>query len=92
MRTITSRSTSFAIRNLFDVVPYFYLRINHKTGFKLVTICSFVICAFAATDCEVLNSGIPSIDSTACCTATPGITCVDGRVTEMYALGYFNLF
>jgi hypothetical protein len=88
-RTITSRSTSFATRNLFVAVPYFKRpRINHKTGFKLVIIYSFLICAFAATDCEILNSGIPSISSTACCTETEGITCEDGRVIEMYLFNY----
>jgi hypothetical protein len=87
MRTITYPSLSFATRNLFVAVPFFKrLLIKHKTEFKLMIIFSFVICAFAATDCEILNSGISSISSTACCTATFGITCVEGRVIEMYAL------
>jgi hypothetical protein len=45
---------------------------------------------FAATDCEILNSGISSISSTACCTETAGIKCVNGRVTKMYEFSVFN--
>jgi Leucine-rich repeat (LRR) protein len=40
--------------------------------------------ALAATDCEILNSGIPLISATACCTQV-GFICVNYRVTEMYA-------
>jgi hypothetical protein len=44
----------------------------------------------AATDCEILNSGISLISSIAFCTETAGITCVNGRVTKMYEFSVFN--
>jgi hypothetical protein len=84
MSTITYRSTSHIV---FVAVSYVSRpRIKQQTVFKLVIICSFVIGAFAATDCEILNSGIPAISATDCCTETPGVTCVEDRVTEMYVL------
>jgi hypothetical protein len=89
MRKITSRSKLFSTRNLY--VSEFYVnrpRIKHKTGFKLVILFSFAICAFAATDCEILNSGIPAISATDCCTGTAGISCFEGRVIAMYVFYY----
>jgi hypothetical protein len=54
------------------------------TGFMVFTVNLLLLnVALAATDCEILNSGISSISSTACCMETAGIVCVDGRVTEM---------
>jgi hypothetical protein len=61
-----------------------------KTGFIVFIMCSLLTMALAATDCEILNSGISSISSTACCTETKGIVCVNGRVTEMYLFYVFN--
>jgi hypothetical protein len=49
-------------------------------------ICSLLTTTLAATDCEILNSGIPSISSTARFIEIAGITCIVGRVTEMYNL------
>jgi hypothetical protein len=70
----------FSLKNAaYDISP----SLKDKTGFYVIILCSLLTVTFADTDCEILNSGIPSISATDCCTTT-GITCVDGRVTEMY--------
>jgi hypothetical protein len=65
-------------------------RLKHNPLFKLAFMCSLLTIALAATDCQILNSGIPVISPTACCTET-GITCLNGRVTEMYGICCINL-
>jgi hypothetical protein len=57
-----------------------------KGTLTIVILLSLLAPSLAATDCEILNSGIPSIPAEGCCTATVGITCVDGRATVMYEL------
>jgi hypothetical protein len=67
-------------------------------SFKLTLLIAFVSVTFAVTDCEILNSGIPSINKKDCCTQTKltdlcndteesddcGITCdFNGRITEL---------
>jgi hypothetical protein len=64
-------------------------RPKRKTGFIVFILCSLLTMAHAATDCEILNSGISSI-STACCTETAAIVCVNDRVTEMLEFSVFN--
>jgi hypothetical protein len=62
------------------------IRPKQRIAHIVFVICSLLTTTLAATDCEILSSGIPSISSTACCTETAGITCIGGRVTEMYKL------
>jgi hypothetical protein len=81
------------ILRIFDFAPpfsisYLRLRPKHKTFLKVAVFYTLIAVAYAATDCEILNSGIRTISSTDCCTETDEITCVDGRVTEMYVLYY----
>jgi hypothetical protein len=79
-----SSSLNLTLRYLFVKVAYGTRpRPMHKTGLIIVILCSFMIMALAATDCEILNSGIKSISSTVCCTETTGIGCVNDRVTKM---------
>jgi calcineurin-like phosphoesterase len=60
---------------------------KNKTGYTLIIILSIMtVTTIAATDCEILNSGILSISSTSCCTEADGIICEDERVIEMYEL------
>jgi hypothetical protein len=48
----------------------------------LLILCplAFLNGALAATDCEILNSGIPEISSTACCSQSSIIRCENERV------------
>jgi hypothetical protein len=64
-------------------------RLKHNSLFKLASVSSILTIALAATDCQILNSGIPVISPTACCTET-GITCLNGRVTDMYGICCIN--
>jgi ABC-type amino acid transport system permease subunit len=60
---------------------------TRKNGFVVIIMCSILTMALAASDCEILNSGISSISTTCCTTNYHGnyyeIVCVEGRVTEM---------
>jgi hypothetical protein len=76
-------SSSSALRHIMDVSHGIRPRPMRKNGYLVFILCSLLTMALAATDCEILNSGISSISSTACCTETEGIICVNGRVTEM---------
>jgi hypothetical protein len=78
-------ASSFTLRYLSKSVAYDSRpRLKKMTGFTFITLYSMLItAALAATDCEILNSGIPSISSMACCTDTAGIVCLNGRVKEM---------
>jgi hypothetical protein len=83
-------SPTLSLRYIFlDVAYGTRPRPMRKPGFILFVLCSLLTMALAATDCEILNSGIASISSTGCC-GTAGITCVNGRVTEMYEFYVFN--
>jgi hypothetical protein len=66
-------------------------RLKIKTVFKVVVLCSLLLVTFAATDCDILNSGIPLISSSACCTETVGIICKNERVIEMYSMPFLIL-
>jgi hypothetical protein len=77
-------SSSLSFRYLFVEMSYStHPRPIRKTGFVLFIICSLLTMVLAATDCEILNSGIPSISSAACCNEVEGIYCSSGRVTKM---------
>jgi hypothetical protein len=78
-----SSSLNLTLRYLFVKVAYGTRPRPMHNGFIIVILCSFMTMALAATDCEILNSGISSISSTACCTETAGIVCINGRVKEM---------
>jgi predicted neutral ceramidase superfamily lipid hydrolase len=79
-----SSSLNLSLLQYFLEVPYAtHPRKMHKNGFIIFILCSFLTIALAATDCEILNSGISTISSTACCTETAGIVCINGRVKEM---------
>jgi hypothetical protein len=78
-----SSSLNLTLRYIFVMVAYCTRPRPMHNGFILFILCSLLTMAIAATDCEILNSGIPSISSTACCTETTGIVCVNDRVTEM---------
>jgi hypothetical protein len=94
-------------RHLMDVAYGALTRPMRKTGFRVVILYTLLTTSLAATDCEILNSGIPNIPSN-CCTETPlfycctetvrlfcgvscNIVCVNGRVTKMYDIK-FNPF
>jgi hypothetical protein len=80
VRFTSATAISYTLKNAtHDMSP----SLKDKTGFYVIILCSLLTITLADTDCEILNSGIPSISATDCCT-TNGITCVDGRVTEMY--------
>jgi hypothetical protein len=88
-----SIEASSLLKHIMDFAPPFspiYLRLRlpaiSKPFLKAAVFYALLSEAFAATDCEILNSGISTISATACCTETAGITCLDGRVTEMYVL------
>jgi hypothetical protein len=87
MIPFVSHSSTYSPWNIFMVVPNStYPLPIRKTGFILFILCSLLTATLAATDCEILNSGISSISSTSCCTqifGMDGIVCVTGRVTEM---------
>jgi hypothetical protein len=68
---------------LFLEVPATHSHPKRNIGFIVFILCSLLTMALAATDCEILNLGISSISSTACCTQTAGIVCVNDRVTKM---------
>jgi Leucine-rich repeat (LRR) protein len=86
-----SSSLNLSLLQHFIEVPYAtHPRPMHKTGLIIFIACSFLTLALAATDCEILNSGMSSISSTACCTETSGIVCVNDRVTEMLGFYAFN--
>jgi hypothetical protein len=91
MLSLVNLSSTLSLLKPFLGAPYGALpRPSRKTGYILVILCSLLALALAATDCEILNSGISSISSTTCCTETSGIVCVNGRVTVMYAVTVFN--
>jgi hypothetical protein len=54
-----------------------------KSDLKVFLNFFLLTMTIADTDCEILNSGIPSISAPACC-GNNGIVCIDGRITEMY--------
>jgi hypothetical protein len=82
---------TISLRYLLKYVAYGSLtRPTRKSGIILFIMFSLLTMALAATDCEILNSGISLISSTACCTKTTGIVCVNGRVTEMWEFSVFN--
>jgi hypothetical protein len=76
-------SSTLSLLNLLYFTYGSLIRPMRKTGFIVVILCSLLTMALAATDCEILNSGISSISSSTCCIETLGIVCVNGRVTEM---------
>jgi hypothetical protein len=92
MISFVSPSATLSLRRRFTDVAYNSRPcLKQMTGFKVITIYSLLLTtAFAATDCEILNSGISSISSTACCADTAGIVCVNDRVTEMLEFSHFN--
>jgi hypothetical protein len=72
-----------SLRDLMDLAYDSLTSPKIKTGFLVFILCSLLTATIAATDCEILNSGISSISSNACCTKTAAIVCVNDRVTEM---------
>jgi hypothetical protein len=65
------------------VYPKHDLKINWKF---LLLLSATLLCFVSATDCEKMNTWLPSKFSatgTECCSQT-GITCVSDRITEMY--------
>jgi hypothetical protein len=89
--TLANRMIPFVKNTKVKSAPCYYFMAyitskKDKTGFIVLLIFTLMAVTIAATDCEILNSGIPSIFSTSCCTRNYGITCKDGRVTEMYGL------
>jgi ABC-type amino acid transport system permease subunit len=85
----------FADITLTATPRYFYIIValgthlspNETKGLYMVALFSLMTMTYAATDCEILNSGISSISATACCIIKGnGISCSpNGRVIQMYA-------
>jgi hypothetical protein len=76
-------SSTSALRHILDVSYVTHPRPMRKSGYLAFILSSLLTVTLAASDCEILNSGISSISSTACCAETEGIICVNGRVKEM---------
>jgi hypothetical protein len=81
VRFNSATAIGYTLKNAaYDISP----SLKDKTGFYVIIMFSLLTITIADTDCEILNSGIPSISATDCCTTTTGVTCVDERVTKMY--------
>jgi hypothetical protein len=85
MHVLTLHSSTFSLKFYLGT-----LSLQKQNRFRALALLSLLMLSATATDCEILNSGMPSIIAENCCT-TEGITCVDGRVTKMLVTSILSI-